>query len=254
MNSTVNDECRTTIRCPDFCAARLNNGDTCLNSVKYMCSFSDGVELFSCGIQNHIENIKCLNCDENDIKIYKRKSKNSQCFQYVEKVEKMTEFDVYTLRHKIETTFDNLDVLLNLHIKKSTVIDTINQITNTHRTPGSLENVDLINDKLSKFVNEIDNLTKLEYRQHVLSTFNLKFNEMYTNNLCYKLPFKEHGECTICFDHTNDKTTCGSLPCGHVFHNECISKWFKQDTHSCPNCRKEVNTKWYMYYKSTQHC
>jgi hypothetical protein len=40
--------------------------------------------------------------------------------------------------------------------------------------------------------------------------------------------------CTICLDTLNNITT---IPCGHQFHANCISKWHM----SCPNCRAPVN-------------
>ena len=40
----------------------------------------------------------------------------------------------------------------------------------------------------------------------------------------------EYPCCTICLDNVIDATT---LPCGHQFHNNCISRWKL----TCPNCR-----------------
>ena len=43
-------------------------------------------------------------------------------------------------------------------------------------------------------------------------------------------------DCSICFDEikTEDQK---KLNCIHVFHGECIDKWFKQ-SHQCPLCRR----------------
>ena len=43
-------------------------------------------------------------------------------------------------------------------------------------------------------------------------------------------------ECSICFDdiNENDKKI---LNCNHVYHEECIEKWFSIN-HQCPLCRK----------------
>jgi hypothetical protein len=43
----------------------------------------------------------------------------------------------------------------------------------------------------------------------------------------------EEFECTICL---NSSTCGGKLKCGHVFHENCINKWFEL-TNTCPNCR-----------------
>ena len=252
--SSTNNNVLTTVRCPKFCSSTLRNGDKCCNSVKYMFIFSGGAELFSCRISNHMNNIKKMNCVDKDIKVYKKISKQCQYFEYIETIEKLEEYDTVTLQEKINITYNNWYVLNTLQVRKAYLINRLNLITNTARTPGSLDNFELLHSKVIEFINEIDDITRLEYRQNILAIFNLKFNDLYMNNMYYKLPFIQHGECTICLDHTVDENECGSLSCGHVFHNKCISTWFKnkttsRNTHSCPNCRKEVNTKLYSTLK-----
>ena len=45
-------------------------------------------------------------------------------------------------------------------------------------------------------------------------------------------------DCPICFDKITrvDKTV---LKCNHLFHKECIDKWFKK-SHCCPLCRDSL--------------
>ena len=46
-------------------------------------------------------------------------------------------------------------------------------------------------------------------------------------------------ECSICFEQGVD---CKLIPCGHVFHWECVSKYFfskEDETTPCPMCREE---------------
>lgn len=48
-------------------------------------------------------------------------------------------------------------------------------------------------------------------------------------------------ECVICFDeHVIGQTAC-KLPCGHIFHPECLKDWLAKQA-SCPICRYEVET------------
>jgi len=48
-------------------------------------------------------------------------------------------------------------------------------------------------------------------------------------------------ECVICFDeHIIGQTAC-KLPCGHIFHPECLKDWLAKQA-SCPICRYEVET------------
>ena len=39
--------------------------------------------------------------------------------------------------------------------------------------------------------------------------------------------------CTICYSSNGDAIT----KCGHIFHRECVEKWFEINSH-CPVCRK----------------
>jgi hypothetical protein len=50
-------------------------------------------------------------------------------------------------------------------------------------------------------------------------------------------------ECSICMSDENDNDK-GTLPCGHTFHNHCITQWFLSSKNTCPNCRHiiDVNT------------
>ncbi|XP_022765909.1 E3 ubiquitin-protein ligase MBR1-like [Durio zibethinus] len=59
------------------------------------------------------------------------------------------------------------------------------------------------------------------------------------------LPFKKRrlleglsskNECTICFDEFFDGNKVGSMPCGPVYHDDCIVKW----SHLCPLCRYQT--------------
>ncbi len=43
--------------------------------------------------------------------------------------------------------------------------------------------------------------------------------------------------CTICLN-TEEGAWARPLPCGHTFHQSCLTKWDKMDTNKCPNCRQ----------------
>lgn len=46
--------------------------------------------------------------------------------------------------------------------------------------------------------------------------------------------------CVICMGSENGFLGVSQLPCGHQFHSNCIEKWLKQYSVSCPSCRKDV--------------
>ncbi|KAJ4850512.1 hypothetical protein Tsubulata_050266 [Turnera subulata] len=45
--------------------------------------------------------------------------------------------------------------------------------------------------------------------------------------------------CSICLESLVD--TASAMPCNHLFHTDCISKWL-QTSHYCPICRFEMPT------------
>jgi hypothetical protein len=46
--------------------------------------------------------------------------------------------------------------------------------------------------------------------------------------------------CAITFSIDEKKNVFITM-CGHVFHNECVEKWFIQGKNSCPMCREDVS-------------
>eukprot|EP00744_Colponema_vietnamica_P011374 GILI01015998.1.p1 GENE.GILI01015998.1~~GILI01015998.1.p1 ORF type:complete len:506 (-),score=68.47 GILI01015998.1:71-1564(-) len=46
-------------------------------------------------------------------------------------------------------------------------------------------------------------------------------------------------KCAICYDDMLEGTHCKALPCSHVFHRECLLRWFEKQT-ACVYCNKDV--------------
>ncbi|XP_033757927.1 E3 ubiquitin-protein ligase DZIP3-like [Pecten maximus] len=46
---------------------------------------------------------------------------------------------------------------------------------------------------------------------------------------------EDEDPCVICHEEMTPTTT-RTLDCSHRFHDECIRKWFKEQS-TCPNCR-----------------
>lgn len=45
--------------------------------------------------------------------------------------------------------------------------------------------------------------------------------------------------CVVCFCSIDEGDVMIELPCGHLFHDECVRPWFHSKT-SCPLCRTEI--------------
>ncbi|KAK4373228.1 hypothetical protein RND71_008612 [Anisodus tanguticus] len=48
-------------------------------------------------------------------------------------------------------------------------------------------------------------------------------------------------KCMVCLDEIGEETEVLCLPCSHMFHAECITKWLEK-SHYCPLCRFELPT------------
>ncbi|KAI2803170.1 hypothetical protein RDWZM_001302 [Blomia tropicalis] len=55
------------------------------------------------------------------------------------------------------------------------------------------------------------------------------------------IPLKPSQDCAICL--LSLASPIEQLPCGHIFHQQCILTWIKQtqDGSFCPSCRKAIN-------------
>eukprot|EP00934_Nitzschia_sp_Nitz4_P003783 Nitzschia sp. Nitz4//scaffold15_size197535//132603//134631//NITZ4_001593-RA/size197535-augustus-gene-0.228-mRNA-1//-1//CDS//3329537760//3773//frame0 len=47
-------------------------------------------------------------------------------------------------------------------------------------------------------------------------------------------------ECVICLDDFEEDTRLRKLPCGHVFHSTCISRWLVERSAVCPLCKYDL--------------
>lgn len=48
-----------------------------------------------------------------------------------------------------------------------------------------------------------------------------------------------NSDCSICYNSFTTSKQTGKLDCGHIYHNECIFKWFETAT-TCPLCRSQI--------------
>ncbi|XP_022737343.1 E3 ubiquitin-protein ligase RING1-like [Durio zibethinus] len=45
-----------------------------------------------------------------------------------------------------------------------------------------------------------------------------------------------NSECAICLEKIKGEELAKSMPCGHVYHGDCIVEWL-ETSHLCPLCR-----------------
>ncbi|KAK4100094.1 hypothetical protein N658DRAFT_390431, partial [Parathielavia hyrcaniae] len=46
----------------------------------------------------------------------------------------------------------------------------------------------------------------------------------------------------ICLEDLNEHNPVWKLPCHHLFHAECISRWFRKHHDTCPICMASCTT------------
>jgi hypothetical protein len=51
----------------------------------------------------------------------------------------------------------------------------------------------------------------------------------------------EYPTCSVCLTDINKDQDTILIPCGHLFHNDCITKWLDMNN-TCPVCRYELPT------------
>ncbi len=47
-------------------------------------------------------------------------------------------------------------------------------------------------------------------------------------------------KCIICMEEYKLEDECETLPCFHIFHNNCIEEWFNNNNNNCPICKNEI--------------
>jgi len=55
------------------------------------------------------------------------------------------------------------------------------------------------------------------------------------------LEANESNECSICIDELEVGQEAMRIPCGHLYHEECVKDWLKK-SNECPVCRYELPT------------
>ena len=48
--------------------------------------------------------------------------------------------------------------------------------------------------------------------------------------------------CSSCLELFTSRCDISTTPCGHVFHTDCITKWFENQKESCAQCRESCRS------------
>lgn len=53
---------------------------------------------------------------------------------------------------------------------------------------------------------------------------------------------KQAVDCRVCLSRFESDSVVNRLPCGHVFHKNCVEKWLNYHHATCPLCRTQILT------------
>ena len=113
--------------------------------------------------------------------------------------------------------------------------------------PNDIIELDLSNNLFNDFIFNVNNIDNMTYEQ-LLDLENKIGYVKRGISLGKKLGLKtekysskkfNYNECVICKEILKEKEIIRVLNCSHIFHINCIDKWFK-DNKMCPICKKEV--------------
>ena len=94
-----------------------------------------------------------------------------------------------------------------------------------------LSNNHKIEDTVSDSYLTIDEQDRLLKDCTIFDIINQNFKETCVTEQCK--------QCSICLEHPVKGDNIREMPCGHIFHIDCIDGWLYNNT-ACPNCRNEV--------------
>ena len=102
------------------------------------------------------------------------------------------------------------------------------------RDQEQVERINVIQESLGNLSSRLSRL--MQVLQEITERTNSKApaSEETIQNLEW---VSEQCECGICSETTFEKAR--KLPCNHVYHNECITKWLRMQS-NCPMCRRHV--------------
>jgi len=145
---------------------------------------------------------------------------------------------------------DTNDMLIDLETIVNQITD---DIINNSTLPQNLNTTTLLDNVINNrhFHNSISttNLFAEEFLNNISSSY--LYGPLFSHNINYDAEsekkntitskrFSEFSrgysnkECSICFEINNDSV---KLPCGHCFHEDCISKWLLEKSIHCPMCK-----------------
>lgn len=87
-----------------------------------------------------------------------------------------------------------------------------------------------------------------EYEGHMIPANNKEMEELKCVEIKPKCLdcYHDQDTCVVCmekFDLNQKDIKITEMPCGHIFHHDCLNKWLTECDASCPICKHRINKK-----------
>ena len=221
------------------CSCITKNDENCCNTHKFLyVFFTENKLVRCCGIKAHKKKIYNTMIKGKDVKynLYK-----IERFNYHIAPEDSISSVYSCIGVNVDDKFHYNNPLVQLSKSVNEIKTNLNdKIDENNKTISTLK------DDIVSLRTAISTMSCEIYRRRMESAELEKAIDFTNHNTVYKpsnIKCKEKEEsCSICCNIMEPKDASHLYECSHVFHNECIKKWFKgKNKLTCPMCRADCN-------------
>ena len=177
--------------------------------------------------QNIIKSLELILSEQKEQKNSKSNSHNDKNINDIDYVNDILANDIESLDLENIDNLGNEDILYDENFQEDFAIKAVDQqiMDELYPNPDAMsyeqllqleDNMGSVNKGLTK--NQFEKLPEVKYDKN-------KYSENY--------------QCIICMEEFEIKEKVKLLPCGHIFHKNCIKQWLLKQK-SCPFCKSEI--------------
>ena len=177
--------------------------------------------------QNIIKSLELILSEQKEQKNSKSNSNNNKNINDIDYVNDILANDIESLDLENIDNLGNEDILYDENFQEDFAIKAVDQqiMDELYPNPDAMsyeqllqleDNMGNVNKGLTK--NQFEKLPEVKYDKN-------KYSENY--------------QCIICMEEFEIKEKVKLLPCGHIFHKNCIKQWLLKQK-SCPFCKSEI--------------
>lgn len=218
-----------------YCSCYTKYNTRCMNKHNILYKLSNDITYTTCSIpahKKHIMNTFLVNgVTANVFRLIKNNQINNDEYICTYTVCGISVDNKCNYDYPVIQQFDKITEL------KDSIQNNINQ----HESDLSncRYEIDTLRKYIKQLMNEMKELQTGRFELSKALTY-IRMNTQYNHSILP--PTEENTLCCICYEPMTNNTSGKLYECNHVFHYECIQKWFgKKDSITCPCCRTECD-------------